>query len=94
MPPPLVAIIPMCMATSSHPIVGFNVSWFVIVNTKLAKKSWPNLSEPQFEASVRMRLALPKVGTWSPLRFPQFQSSIAEVKTHCLEVFFIPLERP
>jgi hypothetical protein len=84
----------MCMATSSHPIVGFNVSWFVIVKTKLAKNSWPNLSEPQFEASVRMRLALPKVGTWSPLKLPQFQSSIAEVKTHCLEVFFIPLERP
>jgi len=24
------------------------------------------VSQPHFEASVRMRLALPKVGTWSP----------------------------
>jgi len=52
------------------------------------------VSQPHFEASVRMRLTLPKVGTWSPPRLPQLQSSIAEVKTPCLEVFFIPLERP
>jgi hypothetical protein len=52
------------------------------------------LSQPHFEASVRMRLTLPKVGTWSPPGLPQLQSSIAEVKTPCLEVFFIPLERP
>jgi hypothetical protein len=25
------------------------------------------LSQPHFEASVRMKLTLPKVGTWSPL---------------------------
>jgi hypothetical protein len=41
----------------------------------------------------KMRLTLPKVGTWSPLGLPRFQSSIAEVKTPHLEVFFIPLER-
>jgi hypothetical protein len=41
-----------------------------------------------------MRLTLPKVGIWSPPGLPQLQSSIAEVKTPCLEVFFIPLERP
>jgi hypothetical protein len=41
-----------------------------------------------------MRLALPKVGTWSPSGLPQFQSSIAEVKTPRLEVFIILLERP
>jgi len=51
------------------------------------------MSQPHFEASVKMRLTLPKVGTWSPPRLPQFQSSIAEVKTPCLEVFFIPLGR-
>ncbi len=51
------------------------------------------MSQPHFEASVRMRLTLPKVGTWSPPGLPQLQSSIAEVKTPCLEVFFIPLER-
>ncbi len=53
-----------------------------------------NMSQPHFEASVRMRLTLPKVGTWSPLGLPQFQSSIVEVKTPRLEVFFILLERP
>jgi len=52
------------------------------------------LSQPHFEASMRMRLALPKVGTWSPSGLPQLQSSIAKVKTPRLEVFFIPLERP
>jgi len=51
------------------------------------------LSQPHFEASVRMRLALPKVGTWSPPKLPKLQSSIAGVKTPCLEVLFIPLER-
>ncbi len=41
-----------------------------------------------------MRLTLPKVGTWSPSRLPQLQNSTAKGKTPCLEVFFIPLERP
>jgi len=48
--------------------------------------------QPHFEASVRMKLALPKVGTWSPSKLPKLQSSIAGVKTPCLEVIFIPLE--
>jgi hypothetical protein len=52
------------------------------------------MSQPHFEASVKMRLTLPKVGTWSPPGLPQLQNSIAEVKTPRLEVFFIPLERP
>jgi hypothetical protein len=51
------------------------------------------LSQPHFEASVRMRLALPKVGTWSPPGLPKLQSSIAGVKKPCLDVFFILLER-
>jgi hypothetical protein len=51
------------------------------------------LSQPHFEARVRMRLALPKVRTWSPPRLLKFQSSIAEVKTPRLEMFFIPLKR-
>jgi hypothetical protein len=50
--------------------------------------------QSHFEASVRMKLTLPKVGTWSPSGLPQFQSSTIEGKTSCLEVFFIPLERP
>jgi len=52
------------------------------------------MSQPHFEASVKMRLTLPKMGTWSPLGLPQLLSSIAVVKTPLLEVFFIPLERP
>jgi hypothetical protein len=53
--------------------------------------SWRVL-QPHFEASVRMRLTLPKVGTWSPPGLPRPYNSIAEVKTPRLEVFFIPLE--
>jgi hypothetical protein len=45
------------------------------------------MSQPHFEASVRMKLALPKVGTWSPPKLPRLQSSIAGVKTPHLEVF-------
>jgi len=44
-------------------------------------------------ASVRMRLTLPKLGTWSPPGLLQLQSSTAEGKTPLLEVIFIPLER-
>jgi len=51
------------------------------------------MSQPHFEASVRMRLAFPKVGTWSPPRLPELQRLIAGVKTPRLEIFFIPLER-
>ncbi len=51
------------------------------------------MSQPHFGVSVRMRLTLPKVGTWSPPGLPQLQSSIAEVKTPRFEVLFIPLER-
>jgi hypothetical protein len=51
------------------------------------------MSQPHFEASVRMKLALPKVGTWSPPGLSKFQNLIVEVKTLHLEAFFIPLER-
>jgi hypothetical protein len=47
-----------------------------------------------FKASVRMRLALPKVGTRSPSRLLQLQSSIAEVKKPRLGGVLISLERP
>jgi hypothetical protein len=40
-----------------------------------------------------MTLTLPKCGLGSPLGLLDIQSSIAGVKTPCLEVFFIPLER-
>jgi hypothetical protein len=51
------------------------------------------LSQPHFGLSVRMKFTLPKVGTWSPPGLPKTQSSIVGVKTPCIEVFFIPLER-
>ncbi len=38
------------------------------------------MSQPHFEASVRMKLTLPKVGTWSPLGLPKTQSLIAGSK--------------
>jgi len=39
-----------------------------------------------------MRLTLPKWGLRSPSRLPKLQSSIAGVKTPCIEAFFISLE--
>jgi hypothetical protein len=57
------------------------------MNISTFYSTW-SLSQPHLEASVRMRLTLPKVGTWSPLGLPQLRSSIAKVKTPCLEVFY------
>jgi hypothetical protein len=51
------------------------------------------MSQPHFKASVKMKFTLPKVGTWSPPRLPKTQSLIARVKTPCIGVFFILLER-
>ncbi len=51
------------------------------------------VSQPHFGISVRMKLTLPKVGSWSPLGLPKTQSSIIIVKTPCIEVFFMSLER-
>jgi hypothetical protein len=51
------------------------------------------VSQPHFEASVKMKFTLPKVGTWSPARLSKTQSLIAGVKTPCIKVFFISLER-
>jgi hypothetical protein len=39
-----------------------------------------------------MKLTLPKWGLGNPPRFPKLHSSIAEIKTLCIEVFFISLE--
>jgi hypothetical protein len=39
-----------------------------------------------------MKLTFQKWGLGSPLGLPQLQSSIAGVKTPCIEVFFISLE--
>jgi hypothetical protein len=77
--------------------------WFIHVSedsnghgsllAKVAIISNPPLSQPHFEASVRMKLTLPKVGTWSPPGLPKIQSLISGVKTPHIEVFFIPLKR-
>jgi hypothetical protein len=55
---------------------------------------WLCLSQPHFGLSVRMKLTLPKVGTWSPSGLPEIQSLIAGVQTSRIGVFLISLERP
>ncbi len=50
------------------------------------------LSQPHFEANVRMKFTFPKVGTWSPPGLPKTQSLIAGVQTPHIELFFIPLK--
>jgi hypothetical protein len=40
-----------------------------------------------------MKLTLPKLGTWSPPGLPKIQSLIAGVKTPCIGVFLISLEK-
>ncbi len=53
----------------------------------------PNVLQPHFEANARMKLTLPKVGSWSPPGLLKTQSLIAGVKTPSIEVLFIPLIR-
>jgi hypothetical protein len=50
------------------------------------------MSQPHFWKSVKMALTLLKWRLESPLRLSKLQSSIAEVKTPRIEVFFISLE--
>jgi hypothetical protein len=51
------------------------------------------MSQPHFEGSAKSPLTFPKMGLGSLLGFPNTQNSIEGVKTTCIEVFFIPLER-
>jgi hypothetical protein len=46
----------------------------------------------RLKESVRMTLTLPKWGLGSPPGLSKLQSSIVEVKTPCIGVFFISLE--
>ncbi len=48
--------------------------------------------QPYFWKSGRMTPTLPKWGLGSPLGLPKLQSSIARVKTPCIEAFLISLE--
>jgi hypothetical protein len=43
--------------------------------------------------SVRMKLTLPKLGTWSPPGLSKTQSLISGVKTPCIGLFLILLKR-
>jgi hypothetical protein len=52
------------------------------------------VSQPHFEGNVRSPLTLSKMGLGSPPGLPKTQNLIAGVKTPCIEVIFIPLERP
>jgi hypothetical protein len=51
-----------------------------------------HLSQPYFCKSVRMTFTLLKWGLGSPLGLSKLQSSIARVKTTCIEVFLISLK--
>jgi hypothetical protein len=44
----------------------------------MANNTW-TLSQPHFEAIVKMKLTFPKVGTWSPPGLPKTQSLIVRV---------------
>jgi len=76
--------------TSSF-VVRLTYNWNTVSNHLYLFFS-PFLLQPHFEASVKMKLALPKVGAWSPSGLQKLWSSISGVKTPQLEVFFIPLE--
>jgi hypothetical protein len=47
------------------------------------------VATPHFEASVRMKLTLPKVGIWSLPGLPKTQSLIAGVKTPRIEKYTV-----
>jgi hypothetical protein len=51
------------------------------------------MSQPHFGLSVRVKPTLPKMGSWSPPGLPKAQSSIAGVKSPCIWVLLVSLER-
>jgi len=51
------------------------------------------LSQSHFEGNARSPLTSSKMGLESPPGLSKTQSTISGVKTPCIEVFFIPLER-
>jgi hypothetical protein len=67
-------------------------SELTIINTYAPRSSKDSVTTPLWP-SVRMKLTLPKLGTWSPPGLPQLQSSTTESKTPWFEMFFILLER-
>jgi hypothetical protein len=59
----------------------------------LRRNDAPPMSQPHFGISVRMKLTLPKVGSWSSPGLPKIQSSSSMVKTPRTKMFFISMER-
>ncbi len=78
------------MQSGLHSHAPHNFQWPIRICNKNPTRL---LLQPHFEASVKMKLTLPKVGTWSPPGLPKTQSSIARVKTPRLEMFFISLKK-
>jgi hypothetical protein len=56
------------------------------------KRKLINVATPLWQ-SVRMKLTLSKLGTWSPLGLPKTHSLITRVQTPRIEMFLISLER-
>jgi hypothetical protein len=74
----------------------FDITMEVAKKIKVSMEEVPRptaLLQPRFGISVRMKLTLPKVGSWSPSRLPKIQSLIARVKTPRIGVFLMSLER-
>jgi len=78
-------------ATFPIHLVNLKAIFFVPKKTKFGTFIQPLLSQPHFEGSVRSPLTLPKMGLGSPPGLPKNQ--IAGVKTPCIKVLFILLER-
>ncbi len=88
------------------PVVKVDIWWPRIQRKRLQLRReiskcqwghWPFLLVGESVATPLWRkcesLTLPKMGLESPLRLPKIQNSITWVKTPCIEVFLIPLER-
>ncbi len=75
----------MCLNIKDFKMLKTLVNRFVL--------KYAGLSQPHFEGSVRSPLTLPKMGLGSPLGLLKTQSTIAGVKTLCIDVFFILLKR-
>jgi hypothetical protein len=51
------------------------------------------MPQPHFGLSVRVKPTFPKVGSWSPTILPKTQSSIVGLKSPCIWMFLVSLER-
>jgi hypothetical protein len=74
-----------CATTATSPSIKLQ-------GERATTSHFDNVSQPHFGLSVRMKLTLPKVGTWSPSGLSKTQSLIVGVKTLRIEVFLVSLE--